>query len=151
MSCRSGGHPPKTACGRICGPHVLESARRMAHVEYMVPIRHLAASPLLKGHAGLMQAQNLKSTVACCSLLVVPCCLLLEMAARPRSLLTLCDPHSHRSPRSFFLHALTTQEFGPQTCWFAVAGMLLFRIMFSLSLGPLPFIITAEVQPGPVG
>jgi MFS family permease len=29
--------------------------------------------------------------------------------------------------------------------WLAVGGMLLFRVTFSLSLGPLPYIITSEI------
>ena len=33
----------------------------------------------------------------------------------------------------------------PFTRWLAVAGMLLFRLTFSLSLGPLPYVITSEV------
>lgn len=33
----------------------------------------------------------------------------------------------------------------PAARWLAVLGMLLFRVSFSLSLGPLPYIITAEV------
>merc|ERR1719326_751033 len=31
--------------------------------------------------------------------------------------------------------------------WLAVAGMLLFRTAFSLSLGPLPYIMTTELFP----
>jgi MFS family permease len=34
--------------------------------------------------------------------------------------------------------------------WAAVAGMLIYRIAFSLSLGPLPYIVTAEVFPNEV-
>ena len=34
--------------------------------------------------------------------------------------------------------------------WVAVIGMLLFRIAFSISLGPLPYIVTAEVFPNEV-
>jgi MFS family permease len=34
--------------------------------------------------------------------------------------------------------------------WTAVVGMLIFRIAFSLSLGPLPYIVTAEVFPNEV-
>ena len=34
--------------------------------------------------------------------------------------------------------------------WTAVIGMLIFRIAFSLSLGPLPYIVTAEVFPNEV-
>ncbi len=34
--------------------------------------------------------------------------------------------------------------------WMAVGGMLIFRIAFSLSLGPLPYIVTAEVFPNEV-
>lgn len=31
--------------------------------------------------------------------------------------------------------------------WIAVSGMLIFRVFFSFSLGPLPYIITAEIFP----
>ena len=34
--------------------------------------------------------------------------------------------------------------------WVAVVGMLVYRIAFSLSLGPLPYIVTAEVFPSEV-
>ena len=34
--------------------------------------------------------------------------------------------------------------------WAAVVGMLIYRIAFSLSLGPLPYIVTAEVFPSEV-
>ena len=34
--------------------------------------------------------------------------------------------------------------------WAAVIGMLVYRIAFSLSLGPLPYIVTAEVFPNEV-
>merc|ERR1712129_108209 len=31
--------------------------------------------------------------------------------------------------------------------WFALIGMLVYRMAFSISLGPMPFIITAEIFP----
>lgn len=37
----------------------------------------------------------------------------------------------------------------PWARWLAVTALLLFRLAFSLSLGPLPYIITAEVFPPP--
>ena len=39
-------------------------------------------------------------------------------------------------------HDATTSIFAP---WLAVLGMLLFRIAFSLSLGPMPYIVTSEL------
>jgi SP family galactose:H+ symporter-like MFS transporter len=43
-----------------------------------------------------------------------------------------------------FLPLLSSQD----AEWLAVGSMLVFRVAFSISLGPLPYIITAEIFPG---
>ena len=51
---------------------------------------------------------------------------------------------------SFFMLCEGSKSNAGDWAWAAVVGMLIFRIAFSLSLGPLPYIVTAEVFPNEV-